>query len=280
MMSIHKIDTKLNVGVGRISSTPEPYNVSLLSTSSASTRALSSAARSPIDAEAQFTPEDRENYQIPQKKKKISDYFPSDFNVTKELIISRMAAKVGLPFKFFRTSGDMKSLFAAKGNNYKLPSSPNTIKQIVMNYGTTLKMKVKEDLLKLKNEGYWFSVSLDEWTFGMNRRFLNVNVHTIINSQSTQWNILARIFGSMSSESCVQLLKEKLSEFNLSLDNDIVGITTDGASVMKKVGRLIEPLQQLCYAHGVQLGITDVIYKKNVESNEEEEIEELELNHN
>lgn len=87
----------------------------------------------------------------------------------------------------------------------------------------------------------------------------------------------------MSSESCVQLLKEKLSEFNLFLDNDIVGITTDGASVMKKVGRLIEPLQQLCYAHGVQLGITDVIYKKNVESNAEEpeeEFEDTELNTN
>ncbi|KAL4705474.1 hypothetical protein ACJJTC_017334, partial [Scirpophaga incertulas] len=87
----------------------------------------------------------------------------------------------------------------------------------------------------------------------------------------------------MSSESCVQLLKEKLSEFNLSLDNDIVGITTDGASVMNKVGRLIEPLQQLCYAHGVQLGIVDVIYKKNVESNAEEpeeEFEDTELNTN
>ncbi|CAH2104720.1 unnamed protein product [Euphydryas editha] len=150
-----------------------------------------------------------------------------------------------------------------------------------MNHGTTLKMKVKEDLLKLKNEGYRFSVSLNEWTSGMNQRFLNVNIHIIINSQPTQWNIgLARIFGSMSSESCVQLLKEKLSKFNLSLDNDIVGITTDGASVMKKGDRLIEPLQQLCYAHGVQLDITDVIYKKNVESNEEEEIEELELNTN
>ncbi|GBP55622.1 hypothetical protein EVAR_35857_1 [Eumeta japonica] len=142
-------------------------------------------------------------------------------------------------------------------------------------------MKVKEDLLKLKNEDYRFTVTLDEWTSGINRRFLNVNVHTVINCQPTDWNIgLARIFGSMSSESCVQLLKEKLSEFDLSLDNDIVGITTDGASVMKKVGRLIEPLQQLCYAHGVQLGITDVIYKKTVQSNPEEEFEDPELNTN
>ncbi|GBP40859.1 RNA-directed DNA polymerase from mobile element jockey [Eumeta japonica] len=84
----------------------------------------------------------------------------------------------------------------------------------------------------------------------------------------------------MSSESCVQLLKEKLSEFNISLDNDIVGISTDGASVMKKVGCLIEPLQQLCYAHGVQLNMTDVIYKKNVESKAGEKFKDSELNTN
>ncbi|GBP55453.1 Putative uncharacterized zinc finger protein 814 [Eumeta japonica] len=114
-------------------------------------------------------------------------------------------------------------------------------------------MKMKEDLLKLKNEDYRFTVILDEWTSGINQRFLNVNVHTVINCQPTYWNIgLARIFGSMSSESCVQVLKEKLSEFDLSLDKDIVGITTDGASVMKKT----------------------------VQSNPEEEFEDPELNTN
>ncbi|GBP03107.1 hypothetical protein EVAR_71114_1 [Eumeta japonica] len=61
MMSIHKIDTKLNAGA----STPEPDNVSLPSTSLASTRASSSVALSPINVEAQFSPEDGENYQIP-----------------------------------------------------------------------------------------------------------------------------------------------------------------------------------------------------------------------
>ncbi|GBP55623.1 hypothetical protein EVAR_35858_1 [Eumeta japonica] len=61
MMSIHKIDTKLNAGA----STPEPDNVSLPLTSLASTRASSSVELSPINVEAQFSPEDGENYQIP-----------------------------------------------------------------------------------------------------------------------------------------------------------------------------------------------------------------------
>lgn len=282
MKAIHKIDTKSSTKEeGKISSTPEidtvnDVSLSQPSTSSAFPKVLSLVPRSP-----QLAPEDRGNFQASQKKRRISDYFESYTNVTKELMISRMVAKDGLPFRVFCTSEDMKSLFAAKGNNYKLPSSPNTIKLIVMNYATTLKMKVKEDIRKLKNENCRFTLSFDEWTSGMKRRFLNVNVHTVTNSQPAFWNIgLARIFGSMPSESCVQLLKEKLSEFDLSLDNDIVGITTDGASVMKKVGRLIEPLQQICYAHGIQLGITDVIYKKSVDSNVQEEFEDPEMNTN
>ncbi|KAF2888860.1 hypothetical protein ILUMI_17313 [Ignelater luminosus] len=32
---------------------------------------------------------------------------------------------------------------------------------------------------------------------------------------------------------------------------------------MVKVGRLIKPDQQLCYAHGIQLAVVDVLYKQN-----------------
>jgi hypothetical protein len=39
---------------------------------------------------------------------------------------------------------------------------------------------------------------------------------------------------------------------------------TDGASVMQKVGRLSNCDQQLCFVHGIQLGVQDVLYKKTV----------------
>ncbi|CAG4946918.1 unnamed protein product [Parnassius apollo] len=35
---------------------------------------------------------------------------------------------------------------------------------------------------------------------------------------------------------------------------------------MVKVGKLIKPHQQLCYAHGIQLAVLDVIYKQNTSS--------------
>ncbi|CAB3224184.1 unnamed protein product [Arctia plantaginis] len=42
-------------------------------------------------------------------------------------------------------------------------------------------------------------------------------------------------------------------------------MTTDGASVMVKVGKLVSCYQQLCFAHGIQLAVVDILYKKRVE---------------
>ena len=59
-------------------------------------------------------------------------------------------------------------------------------------------------------------------------------------------------------------MEEKLEKHELNLHTDIVAIITYGASVMKKVGRIINMDQQLCFAHGVQLGAIEVLYKKFV----------------
>ncbi|GBP72417.1 hypothetical protein EVAR_33108_1 [Eumeta japonica] len=67
----------------------------------------------------------------------------------------------------------------------------------------------------------------------------------------------------MPATICVETLRKKLKKFEIDLDEDIVAITTDGASVMVKTGSLVPAFQQLCYAHGLQLGILDVLYKKN-----------------
>ncbi|CAG4956227.1 unnamed protein product [Parnassius apollo] len=80
----------------------------------------------------------------------------------------------------------------------------------------------------------------------------------------------------MPAETAVDLLKNRLSEFELSLDDDVVNITTDGAKVMIKLGRLINPLHQLCYAHGIKLSIIDVLYKKqDLSLSEDNDIDEI-----
>ncbi|CAF4947360.1 unnamed protein product [Pieris macdunnoughi] len=55
---------------------------------------------------------------------------------------------------------------------------------------------------------------------------------------------------------------------SLDADTDIIGMSTDGASVMVKVGKLMNCYQQLCFAHGLQLAVINVLYKKYEEEAE------------
>ena len=50
----------------------------------------------------------------------------------------------------------------------------------------------------------------------------------------------------------------KLNVFGVDLESELVVITTDGCAMMKKLGWMIPPFQQFCYAHGLQLVIQDL----------------------
>ena len=67
---------------------------------------------------------------------------------------------------------------------------------------------------------------------------------------------MARIKDSMPAERVEDLVKERLHEFGLKME-DIVVATTDGASVMKSFGRMICCVHQLYFAHGYHLAVND-----------------------
>lgn len=66
----------------------------------------------------------------------------------------------------------------------------------------------------------------------------------------------------MSAERLVSLVKERLEVFSLDLDCDIASTVTDGASIMKKVGRMTSPVHISCMAHGLHLCVCDILYSK------------------
>ena len=172
-----------------------------------------------------------------------------------------MTARDGLPFRVFVTSSDLRRGLVALGFG-NLPKSVNNVKQLVMGEGERVRSAMMTEMASQKRKGQRFSVTFDEWTSTRNRRYMNVNVH---GEGGRYWNLgLKRVQGSMPAERCVELLQAKLAEFGLSLEKDIVCVCTDGASVMSKVGRLISAEHQLCYAHGVQLAVLDVLYKRKV----------------
>jgi len=116
---------------------------------------------------------------------------------------------------------------------------------MVMDHGVRVRSFVSGEMQLLEKQGHRFSLTFDEWTSNRNRRYMCVNVHA--NTQF--WSLgMIRIHGSMPAEKCVELLEQKLSDFGLSLSEDIVCICTDGASVMAKVGKLIKAAL-LCPRH-------------------------------
>jgi len=173
--------------------------------------------------------------------------------------IARMVARNGLPFRVFITSPDIRKGLEAQGFSL-LPKSKETVEKLVLGHAETVKMHVCRELQQMQKDGMRFSITFDEWRSTRNRRYMKVNVHA---GAERFWNIgMVRVHGSMPADKCIELLESKLSAFGLSLQNDIVAICTDGASVTKRVGTLIAAEQQLCYAHGLQLAVLDVLYKR------------------
>jgi hypothetical protein len=211
--------------------------------------------------------------QIPEKMSRgprgpISKFILPNIEKSLQASMARMVVCDGLPFRVFITSPDIRKGLEAQGFS-PLPKSPETVKKMVMEHGEAIRAVVCQEIADLKNAGTRFSLTFDEWTSTRNRRYMNVNV----NAAGRQiWNLgMVRVIGTMPAEKCVQLLESKLSNFGLSLTDDIVAICTDGASVMKKVGSLIAAEQQLCYAHAIQLAVLDVLYKGNDKSASDQE---------
>ena len=70
------------------------------------------------------------------------------------------------------------------------------------------------------------------------------------------------MFGSCDAAKMLQLLEKHLTDFGIThIQASMISIVSDGASVMKKLGKLSQVYNQLCYSHGIHLAVCDVLYK-------------------
>ena len=65
----------------------------------------------------------------------------------------------------------------------------------------------------------------------------------------------------MSAPRLKEVVESHLALFHTNLQN-VVCITTDGASVMEAFGRLLPCLHLKCQAHAINLSVCDVLYPK------------------
>ena len=78
-----------------------------------------------------------------------------------------------------------------------------------------LKARLKKEL----EEGKLYSLSFDEYT-GRNRRYMTVNLHS---NNGVWYNLrLVTVWKSQSAETLLQLVKQRISHFNIVLEDHIV----------------------------------------------------------
>jgi hypothetical protein len=159
----------------------------------------------------------------PPKKMKITHYFIDPAENSLEATLSRMTSRDGLPFAIFCSSVDMRQGLIARGFS-NVPKSPNTIRTSVIQYSQKVCQVVVNEMMRDMADGKKFSLTFDEWSSLANKRYMNINVHGV---GGKVWSLgLVRVSGSMPADKCVKLVADKLKENSLSLDKDIVCVTT------------------------------------------------------
>ncbi len=183
-----------------------------------------------------------------------------------EEILARLAAEDNISINTIANSQFIRS--ALKDRGFSLPKDPNRVMQLVKKFHEdTVKKEMVRLIEERKKKGKKFSITLDEYTSLKNQRYLNITLHC----EDNYWDLgLVRMKDSCPAEKILDMTKMKLAHFNLDLEKDIVGGTSDGASVMVRFGKLAPFLLQLCFSHGIHLGICDVLYKRH-ESDAQEE---------
>ena len=182
--------------------------------------------------------------------------------------LARMAAKDNISLNTLANSEDIQEGLKAR-NFFHIPTSRQGVRNKIMDIYKYERDCLKKLFQERMAQGERFSVTLDEATAKGKKKYMNVNVHSFHQNKLEVFNLgVYRVRGKCPAEAALKHLQSKLAVFGLNINSDIVGVTTDGAAVMKKMGRLHEAEHFLCQAHAINLAVTDHLYEKEKARNE------------
>ncbi len=205
----------------------------------------------------------------------ITKVFAKKNKISIEMAVCKLACVDRITFSAIASSEEIQLGLAARSFD-NIPKTRKAVKKMVMDFAKEKKQETKEELLSLLAKGQRFSLTLDEVTSTRNRRYLTINLH--LGGEEIRCLGKVRISDSMPAKRAVTLLNNALARFGLNEKDHIVSITTDGASVMRKMGRLLDSEHCERHAHGVHLAVCDVLYQGASETDtKEEEKEEVAL---
>ena len=115
-----------------------------------------------------------------------------------------------------------------------MPVSRDRAKVLFIKQFEEVKTKIKNKISEMKFCEERLSISLDESISSQNRRYLNLNLHFKDGFQSLG---MIKIKGSMITEKTTDLVRARLAEYEVSLEEGVIATITDRESVMMKHGR-------------------------------------------
>ncbi|KAI8114912.1 hypothetical protein CVS40_12775 [Lucilia cuprina] len=190
-------------------------------------------------------------------------------------ILARCVSEDGMSVRAVKNSKIIIDYLKMKG--LKMPESENTIWSLIEQFYKTKKLEAIDNFKLIKEQNGRFSIIVDEWSDNSNIKYINVSLRSYNPTKRTHevFNLgLEEIKIRGTAVNIEYLVKQKLDEFNLSLEADVVASTHDGAAVMKKYGTNILPESQLCMNHAIHLCVVDVIYSKKDSTEEIDDSEE------
>ena len=211
-----------------------------------------------VDLKGNATNATKPSSNIPSTDQLITSLFKKEKSLAR--VMAELAAGSRLSFSTIASCNVIRAGLTALG--YPAPKDPHEVKKLVMQYFLEVKEIMRTRIKDCKQKGRRFSLTLDEWTSLKNTRSMNINVH--MGAETINLGLVP-IVGSCPAEKAKELVEERLKEYLLSVEKDIIAETTDGAAVMEKYGRMIDCLHQTCYAHAYHLSVCDVLYAKPLE---------------
>lgn len=203
---------------------------------------------------------------IPKKKQRIESSNILQFVKKESLneILSKVAAFDGMTITAMSKSEAIAGYVKQRG--YKMPKSPTTISKCINSFYKEKCIELRDKFEKLRIAHRKFAITVDEWTDCSIVRYVNVTAHVLaIDSNIIECYVLGltEIIKQANAETIKHLVEAKLADFGISLKNDVIASTNDAAAVMKKYGKILGIVNQLCHNHALHLAVMDCFYKPN-----------------
>ena len=176
---------------------------------------------------------------------------------SQEEMYARLAAKDRLSFSQIANSEFIRFSMVAKG--FTGHANCEIIKSMVTDYYEVAKDTTRIEIWKLKFEGQKFALSLDEWVGKLNRNYLTINVH----GTNTWYNLgMIRIRLSQTPRTMLEVISDKILEFGLTLESDVVAIVSGSTPYLQELVGLAPCEHVICLSHTLHLCISDCLYRQ------------------